>query len=262
MSVSFTAIWIGGVPVKHQEYIRLVPGAKTAVLFIHGIMGTPDHFLDLIPHVPRDWSVCNILLPGHGKSVSDFGASSMDQWRSRANQVFDRLCQDHERVVLVAHSMGTLFSVQMASRRPEKVPFMFFLAPPMKICVKPAMVANSLRVAFHCVREDNPRQTATRDACSIQTTLKLWEYISWIPRFLELFREVKDTQKLLPDMRVPCFVYISGKDEMVSPKAGAIMKKSPTAIVHLLPDSCHFYYAPEDKAFLISEFQKRCLEIS
>ena len=76
--------------MKHQEYIRLVPGAKTAVLFIHGIMGTPDHFLDLIPHVPRDWSVCNILLPGHGKSVSDFGASSMDQWRSRANQVFEK----------------------------------------------------------------------------------------------------------------------------------------------------------------------------
>ena len=32
----------------HQEYVRKVPGADTAVLFIHGIVGTPNHFTDLI----------------------------------------------------------------------------------------------------------------------------------------------------------------------------------------------------------------------
>ena len=28
----------------HEEYIRDVPGSDTAVLFIHGILGTPNHF--------------------------------------------------------------------------------------------------------------------------------------------------------------------------------------------------------------------------
>lgn len=58
--------------MEHREYVRIVPGAKTAVLFMHGIVGTPNHFRDLLPLVdlvPDDWSVYNVLLPGHGGTV-------------------------------------------------------------------------------------------------------------------------------------------------------------------------------------------------
>ena len=30
--------------MNHAEYKRMVPGADTAVLFVHGILGTPNHF--------------------------------------------------------------------------------------------------------------------------------------------------------------------------------------------------------------------------
>ena len=54
--------------MNHQEYIREIPGAKTAVLMLHGIAGTPDHFEMLLPLVPADWSIYNILLDGKNRS--------------------------------------------------------------------------------------------------------------------------------------------------------------------------------------------------
>ena len=37
--------------MEHREYRRIVSGADTAVMFLHGIVGTPNHFRDLIPLV-------------------------------------------------------------------------------------------------------------------------------------------------------------------------------------------------------------------
>ena len=66
--------------MEHLEYIRIVDHADTAVLFIHGIVGTPNHFHAFIPLVPEHISVCNLLLDGHGGSVKDFSHTSMRKW--------------------------------------------------------------------------------------------------------------------------------------------------------------------------------------
>ena len=50
-------------------YIREIAGADTALLMIHGIVGTPAHFSMLYPYVPKDWSIYNMVLDGHGGSV-------------------------------------------------------------------------------------------------------------------------------------------------------------------------------------------------
>ena len=46
--------------MNHQEYRRIVPGADMAVLMIHGIVGTPHHFDNLLPLIPENWSVVNL----------------------------------------------------------------------------------------------------------------------------------------------------------------------------------------------------------
>ena len=45
---------------------RLLPGAACAVLFVHGILGSPAQFAPFLLLVPQDWSFCNLLLQGHG----------------------------------------------------------------------------------------------------------------------------------------------------------------------------------------------------
>lgn len=244
--------------MNHQEYIRIVPGAKTAVLFIHGIVGTPDHFDMLIPRVPKDWSIYNILLDGHGKRVDDFSQSSMKKWKAQVWGVFDSLCGSHEKVIIAAHSMGTLFAISLALERPEKVPFLFLMAVPVRVGLRWFGVVNSVKVALNIVDDSKPLEAATRAACSIQTDPWLWKYIRWIPRYLELFREIRLTRKLLPELKVPCYTFQSQRDELVSNRAGKVLEESGVVQVEYLANSGHFYYAREDKERLVNAFTTIC----
>ena len=100
--------------MRHQQIKRIVDGAKTAILFIHGIIGTPDQFNDLIPFVRKDISVYNILLDGHGKGVRDFASTSMKKWEKQVENAVEELALKHERIIIVGHSMGTLFAIEQA----------------------------------------------------------------------------------------------------------------------------------------------------
>lgn len=246
--------------MAHQEYLRLVPGAANAVLFLHGIVGTPNHFRDLLPLVqlvPEDWSVYNVLLDGHGKNVEDFSRTSMKKWKAQVRAIFERLISSHEQVVIVGHSMGTLFAMQLALEWPEKVPFLFLIAAPMRPGVRISGMLRVLRMVFGMTREDDPLELATRDVCGVRTTRKLWKYIGWIPRFMELFAEIYRTEKVMDGLKVPCVAYQSQKDELVMNLSRKVLEKSGVVEVHNLADSTHFYYAPEDQKTVQGDFWER-----
>lgn len=247
--------------MPHNEYIRIVPGAKTAVLFLHGICGSPNHFRQLIPlqqAVPEKWSVYNIVLDGHCKNVEDFGRSSMKKWKAQVQSVFDELCRTHEKVILVGHSMGTLFSIQLALEHPEKVAFAFLLAVPVRVFVQPRAVGYLMRIAFDRIDESDPVLVSMRNACGITQTKKVWKYIPWAPRMVELLCECSATGKQLDQLRVPCIAWQSEKDEMVSIRAGKLLRESGRVEVHDLPDSTHFYYPPEEVRAVEESFLACC----
>lgn len=247
--------------MQHEEYKHIVPGAKTAVLFLHGICGSPNHFRRLLPlesSVPASWSVYNIVLDGHCKNVEDFGRSSMKKWKAQVQSVFDALCRTHEKVVLVGHSMGTLFSVNLALRRPEKVAFLFLLAVPVRVFVQPRAVGYLMRIAFDRIDEDNPVLVSMRAACGIRQTKKLWKYIPWAMRMVELLRLCSQTGKAVPDLRVPCIAWQSEKDEMVSSRADKLLRQSGRVEVHDLPHSTHFFYTPKDTKVIMESFHNAC----
>jgi len=55
------------------------------VLFIHGILGKPDYFDFLRPHIPAEgFHTEDILLEGHCDTPKAFGRASMARWRSQA----------------------------------------------------------------------------------------------------------------------------------------------------------------------------------
>lgn len=94
--------------MRHETYIREVPGARTAVLMVHGILGTPAHFAPLYPQIPADWSVYSILLEGHGGKVEDFAAASMAAWQAQVRGWVEKLRRKYARVVFAAHSIDAL----------------------------------------------------------------------------------------------------------------------------------------------------------
>lgn len=244
--------------MKHPETRRLVPGAKNAVLFLHGIVGTPNQFRILLPLeelVPPDWSVYNLRYPGHGGDVGDFGRSNIGQWRSHAREAFLELAETHEKVMIVGHSMGTLFAMQLAVEFPEKAARLFLMNVPMRPWVRLFCAVNCLRLAFGRIREDQPLEASFQIACGATPSPLVWRYLPWIPRVLELFGEIHKTEKIMGKLTVPCVAFQSKKDDLVSNFSAPVLRKSGVMDVHELEKSTHFYYLPEEKLRVQKVFQ-------
>lgn len=239
--------------MDHKEYLRKVPGAKTAVLCVHGILGTPRHFDRFIERIPPEFTVYNILLEGHGQDVKAFSAASMEKWRKQVEQTVETLAEEYETVLILAHSMGTLFAIEQAVRRPDRIGGIFLLASPVKVFLKPRMVVNALKVQTGRIDPKDILAVATRNACGTQQSKYLWEYLGWIPRFLELFRQIRYTRRILPRLKIPCVAFQSRQDEMVGIRSVKLLQ--PHMPVHVLENSGHFYYPPEDMQCLLDAFE-------
>lgn len=237
----------------HQEFRKLVPNAKTAVLFIHGIVGSPNHFAPLLPLVPEQFSVCNLLLDGHGKGVRDFSHTSMKKWETQVQEAVAFLSREHDSIYIVAHSMGTLFAVEQAIQSP-KVKKLFLLAMPIKLFLKPAAAINSAKVLFGKIDPDDPVLIAAKRCYGIEEDKNLLKYIGWVPRYLELFQKIIQTQNRLPHLCTSCQVYQSYNDELVSRSSIPYLENFGSMSVNVLKDSSHYYYGEEDQEFLRQEF--------
>ena len=239
--------------MTHKPYIREVPGSRSAVLLIHGILGTPNHFHALLPLIPEDWSVYNILLDGHGGGVEDFSRTSMKKWKAQVSAQLDALLEKYHRIILVGHSMGTLFSIQEAVNHPGKIDRLFLLQVPLcpRLTVKAA--ACSVLLAFGIVPKSAEMMMMD---CGVRLEPWLWKYIGWLPRFLELFRECHATAKLLEQLHVPCQAFQSAHDEMVSPRAVKILGRHPHIRTTVLPNSGHFGHTGADLALLKQAFSQ------
>lgn len=241
--------------MEHTEYRRIVPGADTAVLFIHGIAGTPRHFAPFLPLVPEDCSVVNLLLPGHGGTVQDFSRASMAAWEAQVQLAVQELAAVHGRIFLAAHSMGTLFAIEQAIREP-KVKGLFLLAVPLRLRLRRQLAINSAKVFFDRIDPADAVALAARDCYGIARDPNVLHYLGWIPRYLELFRKIRETGALLPQLNTPGTVFQSARDEMVSSKALRELEAAKSLSVTVLPDSTHYYYAPEDREKLEAQFRQ------
>ena len=245
----------------HVSQTRLVPGGKNAVLFIHGICGSPRHFSHIIPMVdvlPDDWSYINLLLDGHGGTVSDFSKATMHQWKEQVWKAFHQLSENHEKVAVVGHSMGALFALQLAIEFPEKVSFLCLIGAAIRPWVTLRGIACCTRATFGIAREDHPVEMAIVSAGGIQLTKKLWQYISWAPNMLALLLEARHTENLISRLTTKAVVFQSVQDEMVSNASSRVLEKVPAVSLTNLENSTHFYYPQEDVSKIITAFAQLC----
>jgi len=227
--------------MDHSPYIRITDSADTAVLMIHGIMGTPRHFDGFLPLIPANWDVYNILLEGHGKTVRDFNAASMKAWKAQVQGWFRELSSRYDRLIVIAHSMGTLLSMEAAQLYPQKLAKMIFLAPPLRIFMRPVMIKYTCKEIFGLIDTKNAREAAVSCGNSIAPEKRVWRYLGNIPRLLELLQQGRCCRKI--PVQVPCLVFLSGKDELIPVSSGKYLTNCEKIF---LPESGHFYYTPEE----------------
>ncbi len=236
----------------HAPVKRIVPGAKQAVLLIHGIVGTPRMFDPCLDCISPDISVHSVLLPGHGGTAADFGRSSMDAWMAHCRHALDALRQGHERVYIVGHSLGTLIALHLAAENPDCLAGMLLLCVPLRIAPKLLPMLAKL-----------PKGLGIGDSAAmplhhyygIAPEWRVWRYLRWIPRYLELFRISRTARRILPQVAVPTTALMAGRDELVSLRGADDMAASPAISVQFLPQSRHYEFPPEDANRIRSELQ-------
>ncbi len=241
--------------MAHEEYIRHTDGDRV-VLFIHGFLGSPEHFEKFIELVPKEYGIYNVLLYGHGGTVKDFSSASMKIWKSQILKILKELDEKYKEIIIVSHSMGTLFSYSLAIKYPKKIKAMLLLATPLKIGVKWTACVNSLKSLFGIISDDDEVGKAYNKAHSVRLNLKLWEYIGWIPRYLELFRETKAGRINIQNVSVPCFIFQSKKDELVSFKSVKFIPEKENIHLSVLKNSAHFIYDKEDFKIVLDRFKE------
>lgn len=224
-----------------------------AILFVHGILGTPEHFEPFLPLVPKNLHICNLLLKGHGAGVKDFSRASMAQWKQQVHEALQALRQKYNKVFIAAHSMGTLFAIQEAIAEP--VTALFLLNVPLKVRLRPELLKTSWKVFRGDIDPNDPWIVAADKAYGIEKDPHVLRYLGWIPRYLELFAEIRKTRKMLHKLASPCMVYLSTQDEMVSPKTCKAFEGLDCVTLKVLPGSGHNYYCPKDLLLLQEDFQ-------
>lgn len=225
---------------------------RKAILFIHGILETPCFFEPFFPLVPADWAVYSVLLKGHNGIPKDFSAASMSQWKAQVRRAVERLTAKYDKVVIAAHSMGTLFAIQEAMKAP--VTALFLMNVPLKIELKPILWKTVWSIYTDRIDPDDKITLSSKHSYGIEHDQNPLHYIGWIPRYFELFAEVRRTRLPAENFKVPAYAYFSQNDEMVSLKSAKYLKKNPRVIVDLLRTSWHHYYSPNDLRLMQRDF--------
>jgi len=242
---------------EHKEYIRQINGADTAVLFIHGILGTPRHFDEFISLIPEQWSIYNILLKGHGGTVDDFIKSNKKQWIEQVDKISHELCNQYKQIIVVGHSMGTLLGIREALRHPNSIKSMILLAVPLRIFVKPVASFNSVRIALNLYKKETPIIAYAKKNHGTTSDRRVWKYLGYIPRFLDLFSLIGEIRKGIKDLKVKTYVFQSKKDELVAYGSKEYLVNHPYIEYDELENSSHYYYTEEDK----KKFMNKLIDI-
>lgn len=240
--------------MQHREYKHIVEGADAAILMIHGITGSPNHFRHLVAMIPEGISVWNILLDGHGKGTSDFAHTSMEKWEKQVRCAVDELAATHRQLYIVGHSMGALFAICHGVRC-SKIAGLFLLGVPIKVGIGKELPIYSWRLFRDNIRPDDAMGICAKEVTSIRHDRGLLHYLGWIPRYLELFQKIRQVRRLLPQLQTPGVAIQSGKDEMVSHRSAGKLRQAASLQVMVLENAYHYYYPEEDRRCLEAAFR-------
>ena len=238
----------------HEPLKHLVPGAEAAVLFVHGIVSTPRFFDDFAALIPADWSVHSLLLPGHGGTVKEFGRHSAKEWEAHVRAALDDLRSAHEQVVIMAHSLGTLLSIREVVRDDARIAGMLLLCVPLRIWSKPTAWGGKLAKGL----AGKASQEELRTCYGHEVDGRIWRYIGWIPRYLELFDLSREARQVVRRVKVPTIVFMAGRDEQVSLRSERCMAGHPAITLRRMEKSTHHLFTPGDKEAVKAALQEMC----
>ena len=114
---------------EHQPFRKSARGAmRGAALLVHGFPGTPADMRPLAASLAAaGWDVDAPLLPGFGPEIITLPNRRHAEWRDTVVERVRSLREEHDRVIVVGHSLGA--AVAVLSARQERADGYALLAP-------------------------------------------------------------------------------------------------------------------------------------
>jgi carboxylesterase len=132
---SDTGVIVGAEPIE------LARASAPAMLLLHGSGDTPQSLQYLAEGLyARGYAVLAPLLPGHGRSIGEFGGVTAEEWLNAARDAFRALRGSHAWVGVAGLSMGGALAVQIAADTGD-LPAIALLAPYLSMPPKDALAA-------------------------------------------------------------------------------------------------------------------------
>lgn len=96
------------------------PGGSNGILLLHGFTATSVEIRPLAQAFHQaGFSVAGPLLPGHGTTPDDLNAQRWENWVAAADQAYQLLASNCDRVFVTGESLGGLLTLYLASQHPE-----------------------------------------------------------------------------------------------------------------------------------------------
>jgi len=106
---------------------------KPAVLLIHGFTGHHSSLGVVESYLKQQgYRYEYPILAGHGTRPEDLADKRWSDWQEDVEGAYQKLRQSHDRIVIIALSMGTLLALQLASKHQGHVAGLVLLSPAIK----------------------------------------------------------------------------------------------------------------------------------
>lgn len=223
-------------------------GARSAVVYVHGILGCPAQFARLDSRVVElGMDAYALLLPGHGQGAREFCRSTHADWLLYAHREIHAVRQKYARLALIGHSMGCLLSLLYAAQTP--VEGLVLINTPLRMHVTPRMLGLGARFMFgRAGAHESAYMQAYRESYGIDTP-KLRQYPLMLRPMAGLRRLAAEARACLCDVQAPALILQSRRDETVSPSSARLLAQGLPNVrrVVFLENAYHSYYPPDDE---------------
>lgn len=245
---------------RHKPYLRQIKTADTAILFVHGIFGSPVQFdaISSILHT-MGYSTMSILLSGHGRDLQSFCNAKSSNWQREVEDAIVHLKSTHKHIILVGHSLGGLLALNSSLN--HHIDGIVLMSVPVNVMVSYGTVSMTLKILLGDETKDDDFLKSYRHAYSVEKA-PLLNHIKALPQMIGLLKIVRKTRRSLASFSTPALIIQSKKDETVKVRSAITLNtalKGETKLL-LLDKSGHCFYHIDEADIIyqsIIEFVKK-----
>ena len=212
-----------GLRAGYDEYTE--GSGSTALLLVHGFGASPALYIRMSPALAQRGFACRAMrLPGFGEPMDVYARTDRRQWVDRVKAEAQALRRGHEKVWIVAHSMGCTVTIRSVLEEPEIADGLVLLAPLFEVSSRRSPILKPRqwfgifkRLAHHTTLIEN---LFGQDAYSPEArAFELSDHFHPIGVYDQLYALIDDIQDRNGRITQPVLLVVSDGDRVIDPVA-------------------------------------------